>query len=131
MTAQEVDLKKSWNVAFPATEKYAYNSWFDKKRSEADGMETTAYLKIQRNETQIGHKTETKYYLYGKEVTDKKVLDEIEGWKKQKSVQPSSTQREVGMTQENMQHYKLLEVKSITLIKQGEKVLNVGTILRG
>lgn len=131
MTANEVDLKKSWNVAFPSTEKYDFSGWFDKKRSEPNGEETTVYLKIQRNEKQIAHKTTTTYYLYGKEVTNEKVLAEIEAWKKQKSVQPSSTQREVGMTKETMQHYKLLDLRTITMVKQGTRVLNVGAILRG
>ena len=123
----DVNTKPNWHIAFPSTDDYDFGVWFEKKRSEADGEETTAYLKIQRQQTQEAfHKTTTEYYLFGKLVTDEKTLADIEQWRKGKSDKQSSTQTEQGLDKAHEQHYKVLELKSLKMIKQGAKgVLNI------
>ena len=124
-TKEDVNLKPVWHIAFPDSEKYLYSQWFEKKRSEAKGEETTAYLKIQRCEEQNSFfSVKTSYYLYGKEVTDEKTIEDIEQWKKGASRTQSSTQTEMGLGKANERYYQCISLANLKMIKQGEKVVN-------
>lgn len=125
MKGEDVQLKKNWNIAFPSTPEYDFGAWFDKKRSEQDGFESTAYLKIQVNENKIAHDCITEYFINGVKVTDENVLADIESWRKKKGNKQSSTQTALGLTKPFEQHYKLPELPTIKSITMGDRVLNV------
>lgn len=110
----EANLKSVWHK--PASE---FGEWFstDKK------TESKIYLKLQRNEKQIGCKTITTYYLDGHEATAEEIAD-IERWMKKKSHTISSTQTEMGIDAEHEQHFLLMQLDTIVSIKQGEKELS-------
>ena len=109
----EANLKKVWHK--PCAE---YGEWFstDKK------TESKIYLKLQRNEKQVGFSTTTVYYLDGEVATDEERAD-IERWMKSKSNTQSSTQIEMGIDREHEQHFILPQLDTVVLIKQGEKEL--------
>ena len=109
----EANLKKVWHK--PCAE---YGEWFstDKK------TESKIYLKLQRNEKQVGFSTTTIYYLDGEVATDEERAD-IERWMKSKSNTQSSTQIEMGIDREHEQHFILPQLDTVVLIKQGEKEL--------
>lgn len=109
----EANLKKVWHK--PCAE---YGEWFstDKK------TESKIYLKLQRNEKQVGFSTTTVYYLDGRLATADESAD-IERWMKSKSNTQSSTQIEMGIDREHEQHFILPQLDTVVLIKQGEKEL--------
>lgn len=109
----EANLKKVWHK--PCAE---YGEWFstDKK------TESKIYLKLQRNEKQVGFSTTTVYYLDGEVATDEERAD-IERWMKSKSNTQSSTQIEMGIDREHEQHFILPQLDTVVLIKQKEKEL--------
>lgn len=109
----EANLKKVWHK--PCAE---YGEWFstDKK------TESKIYLKLQRNEKQVGFSTTTVYYLDGRVATADESAD-IERWMKSKSNTQSSTQIEMGIDREHEQHFILPQLDTVVLIKQGEKEL--------
>ena len=124
MDKADVNLKSSWHVPFPSTKDFDYAVWFDKKKSEEDGAETTAYLKIQRTQKQAGfYAVKTQYFLFGELVEDDETLADIEQWKKKKNHTQSSTQIECGMDKDSEQYYQCIDINNVRLIKQGEKVL--------
>ena len=124
MPKEEVNLKPTWHVPFPNDKDFAFSVWFDKKKSEEDGAETTAYLKIQRSQKQADfYAVKTQYFLYGELVEDDETLANIEQWKKKKSHTQSSTQIECGMNKDTEQYYQCIDLHNVRLIKQGEKVL--------
>ena len=125
MKGEEVRLKTNWNIAFPSTPEYDFGAWFEKKRSEQNGFETTAYLKVQVNENQIAHDYITEYFINGVKVTNPDTLADIESWKKNKGSKQSSTQTNLGMGKQNEQHFLLPELSTIKSITMGERVLNV------
>lgn len=107
----EANLKQVWHKP---TE--AFGEWFstDKKTEEK------VYLKLQRNEKQVGFKTTTEYYIDGCKATDEEVA-EISLWLKEKSNTQSSTQVEMGIDKAHEQHFILPQLDTIVLIKQGDK----------
>lgn len=129
MTGADVQTKPNWHIAFPSTPEYDFGAWFEKKRSEQDGFETTAYLKVQRSEKQVAHKYVTEYFLNGELVTDAATLADIESWKKKKSGSQSSTQTNLGLSKQEEQHYLLPELATIKSITMGDKVLNVADFI--
>ena len=109
----EANLKKVWHK--PCEE---FGEWFstDKK------TESKIYLKLQRNEKQVGFSTTTVYYLDGRLATDEETAD-IERWMSSKSHKQSSTQIEMGIDSEHEQHFILPQLDTVVLIKQKEKEL--------
>lgn len=98
--------------------------WFSTNKAE-----DKFYLKLQRNEQQVGFSTETEYFVDGRKATDSEVA-EIEGWMKKKSHTQSSTQVEMGIDKEHEQHFLLMELSTILLINQGERVLYPQSLMR-
>jgi hypothetical protein len=129
MSGSDVQLKPTWHVAFPSTPEYDFGAWFEKKKSEENGFESTAYLKVQINENQIAHKYVTEYFLNGELVTDEETLADIESWKKSKGSKQSSTQTDLGMNKQHEQHYLLPELATIKSITMGDKVLNIADLI--
>jgi len=115
----EVNLKKVWHKP---TE--VFGEWFSTDKA----TESKVYLKLQRNEQQKGFKTETTYYLDGREATADEV-EEIKAWLKKKSDTQSSTQTEMGIDKEHEQHFILPQLDTITLIKQGEREVEPYTLM--
>jgi hypothetical protein len=115
----EVNLKKAWHKP---TE--VFGEWFSTDKA----TESKVYLKLQRNEQQKGFKTETTYYLDGREATTDEV-EEIKAWLKKKSDTQSSTQTEMGIDKEHEQHFILPQLDTITLIKQGEREVEPYTLM--
>lgn len=125
MKGEDVQTKSNWHIAFPSTPEFDFGAWFEKKRSEQDGFETTAYLKVQVSESKIAHDYITEYFINGVKVTDANVLADIESWKRSKGNKQSSTQTALGLTKNNEQHYLLPELCTIKTITMGDRVLNV------
>lgn len=115
----EVNLKKVWHKP---TE--VFGEWFSTDKA----TESKVYLKLQRNEQQKGFKTETTYYLDGREATADEV-EQIKAWLKKKSDTQSSTQTEMGIDKEHEQHFILPQLDTITLIKQGEREVEPYTLM--
>lgn len=115
----EAELKAVWHKPCEVL-----GEWFstDKK------TESKIYLKLQRNEKQIGFKTTTTYYLDGEVATDAE-RTAIEAWLKKKSNSLSSTQVEMGIDKEHEQHFILPLLDTIVTIKQGDKVLEPYNLL--
>lgn len=115
----EAELKSVWHKPCEVL-----GEWFstDKK------TESKIYLKLQRNEKQIGFKTTTTYYLDGEVATDAE-RTAIESWLKKKSNNLSSTQVEMGIDKEHEQHFILPQLDTIVTIKQGDKVLEPYSLL--
>ena len=95
---EEANLKSVWHKPILGY----LGEWFstDKK------TESKVYLKLQRNEQQLGFKTTTTYFLDEREATADEVAA-IEGWLKKKSDTQSSTQIEMGIDKEHEQHFIL------------------------
>ena len=115
----EANLKQSWHKPCEV-----FGEWF----STDCKTESKIYLKLQRNEKQVGFKTTTTYYLDGVIATDDEVR-EIEGWLKKKSNTLSSTQIEMGIDEEHRQHFILPQLDTIISIKQGDKVIEPYNLL--
>lgn len=115
----EAELKAVWHKPCEV-----FGEWFstDKK------TESKIYLKLQRNEKQVGFKTTTTYYLDGEVATDAE-RTAIESWLKKKSNNLSSTQVEMGIDKEHEQHFILPQLDTIVTIKQGDKVLEPYSLL--
>ena len=109
----EVNLKKVWHK--PCEQ---YGEWFstDKK------TESKVYLKLQRNNKQLGFSTTTEYYLDGHLATPAEVA-EIEKWMKKDSHTQSSTQIEMGIDKEHEQYFILPQLETIVSIEQGERLI--------
>ena len=116
---EKPNLKKVWHKP---TERFG--EWFstDKK------TESKVYLKLQRNNQQLGYKVDTAYYLDGVLATDTERA-EIEGWLTKKSHTQSSTQREMGIDKEHEQSFILPQINSIILIKQGDREVHPAEVL--
>ena len=109
----EANLKKVWHK--PCEQ---YGEWFstDKK------TESKVYLKLQRNNKQLGFSTTTEYYLDGHLATPAEVA-EIEKWMKKDSHTQSSTQIEMGIDKEHEQYFILPQLETIVSIEQGERLI--------
>lgn len=109
----EANLKKVWHK--PCEQ---YGEWFstDKK------TESKVYLKLQRNNKQLGFSTTTEYYLDGHLATAPEVA-EIEKWMKKDSHTQSSTQIEMGIDKEHEQYFILPQLETIVSIEQGERLI--------
>ena len=109
----EANLKKVWHK--PCEQ---YGEWFstDKK------TESKVYLKLQRNNKQLGFSTTTEYYLDGHLATEAEVA-EIEKWMKKDSHTQSSTQIEMGIDKEHEQYFILPQLETIVSIEQGERLI--------
>jgi hypothetical protein len=109
----EANLKKVWHK--PCEQ---YGEWFstDKK------TESKVYLKLQRNNKQLGFSTTTEYYLDGHLATAAEVA-EIEKWMKKDSHTQSSTQIEMGIDKEHEQYFILPQLETIVSIEQGERLI--------
>ena len=115
----EANLKQTWHKPCEFL-----GEWFSTDRK----TESKIYLKLQRNEKQVGFKTTTTYYLDGALATDEEVR-EIEGWLKKSSNTLSSTQVEMGIDEEHRQHFILPQLDTIISIKQGDKVIEPYNLL--
>jgi hypothetical protein len=82
--------------------------------------ESKVYLKLQRNNKQVGFKTTEVYYLDGHVATAEE-LAEISVWLKKKNHTQSSTQVEMGIDAEHEQYFILPQLETIVSIKQGNK----------
>ena len=109
----EANLKKVWHK--PCEQ---YGEWFstDKK------TESKVYLKLQRNNKQLGFSTTTEYYLDGHLATPAEVA-EIEKWMKKDNHTQSSTQIEMGIDKEHEQYFILPQLETIVSIEQGERLI--------
>lgn len=116
---EKPNLKKVWHKP---TERFG--EWFstDKK------TESKVYLKLQRNNQQLGYKVDTAYYLDGVLATPSEVA-EIEGWLTKRTHTQSSTQREMGIDKEHEQSFILPQIDSIVLIKQGDREVHPAEVL--
>ena len=116
---EKPNLKKVWHKP---TERFG--EWFstDKK------TESKVYLKLQRNNQQLGYKVDTTYYLDGVLATPSEVA-EIESWLTKKSHTQSSTQREMGIDKEHEQSFILPQIDTIILIKQGDREVHPAEVL--
>lgn len=110
---ERANLKETWHK--PCAE---LGEWFSTDRR----TESKYYLKLQRNEKQVGFSTTTVYYLDGRLATDEETAD-IERWMKSKSNTQSSTQIEMGIDSEHEQHFILPQLDTVVLIKQKDKEL--------
>lgn len=115
----EVNLKVNWHKPCEVL-----GEWFSTDRK----TESKYYLKLGRNEKQVGFKTTTTYYLDGDVATDAE-RTAIESWLKKKSNNLSSTQVEMGIDKEHEQHFILPQLDTIVTIKQGDKVLEPYNLL--
>jgi len=82
------------------------------------------YLKLGRNENQIGYKTTCVYFLDGREATTNEV-EEIKRWETKKNHNISSTQLEVGIDAAHEQHFLLPQLDTIVSISCGELTIKV------
>ena len=98
--------------------------WFSTNKAE-----DKFYLKLQRNEQQVGFSTETEYSVDGRKATESEIA-EIKSWMKKKSNTQSSTQIEMGIDKEHEQHFLLMELSTIVCIKQGDRVLYPQSLMR-
>lgn len=108
----EANLKAVWHKPIEG----ALGEWFSTDKR----TESKIYLKLQRNNKQVGFKTTTTYYLDGHVATDEEFAA-ISMWLKKKDHKQSSTQVEIGLTAENEQYFILPQLETITSIKQGER----------
>lgn len=112
----EASLKKVWHEF--------YNEWFNTDRKTRSKF----YLKLQRNEQQKGLKVTREYKVDGRNATASEVA-EIKSWMTAKSDTLSSTQVEMGIDKEHEQHFMLLGIETIELIKQGDRVVRPKSLL--
>lgn len=117
---EKANLKKVWHHRVEGK----LGEWFSTNKTE-----DKFYLKLQRNEQQVGFKTETEYFVDGHKATESEVT-EIKGWMKKKSNTQSSTQVEMGIDKEHEQHFLLMELGTVVCIKQGERVLFPQSLMR-
>lgn len=108
----DANLKSVWHKPIEG----ALGEWFSTDKR----TESKIYLKLQRNNKQVGFKTTTTYYLDGHVATDEEFAA-ISLWLKKKDHKQSSTQVEIGLTAENEQYFILPQLETITSIKQGER----------
>lgn len=118
----DAHLKEAWHQ--PTAH---FGEWFSTYRGTPIEMETDGtaeiFLKVQRNAKQVGCKTEVSYYVDGREATEEEKV-EISKWLKKKSNTISSTQTDLGVDAEHQQHYLLMRLNTITLIKQNEREIS-------
>ena len=108
----DANLKSVWHKPI-----FGYlGEWFSTDKR----TESKVYLKLQRNNKQVGFKTTEVYYLDGHVATAEE-LAEISVWLKKKSHTQSSTQVEMGIDAEHEQYFILPQLETIVSIKQGNK----------
>ena len=108
----DANLKSVWHKPI-----FGYlGEWFSTDKR----TESKVYLKLQRNNKQVGFKTTEVYYLDGHIATAEE-LAEISVWLKKKSHTQSSTQVEMGIDAEHEQYFILPQLETIVSIKQGNK----------
>lgn len=110
----QVELKKVWHKPCEYL-----GEWFSTDRA----TESKFYLKLQRNEQQKGFNTHEDFYLDGRKASEEEI-EEIEKWIPKRKGTQSSTQVENGIDKAHEQHFILVQLESITLIKQGELELH-------
>lgn len=115
VTAEEVrkKLKPIWHKPFNQGK---LGEWFATDKA----TESKVYLKLGRNEQNIGHKVVTTYELDGRAATAEEVAD-IERWLKKKNHTQSSTQTNEGIDSEHEVTFITLLLDTIVSIKQKEK----------
>ena len=107
----DANLKKVWHK--PCEQ---YGEWFSTDKR----TESKVYLKLQRNNKQVGFKTTEVYYLDGHVATAEEFAA-ISVWLKKKNHTQSSTQTEMGIDEEHQQYFILPQLETITSIRQGDK----------
>lgn len=110
-TNAECNLKKVWHK--PTEE---FGEWFSTDKA----TESKIYLKLQRNEKQVGFDTDTTYYVDGHLATADEELA-IKGWLRKSNRSQSSTQTEMGIDKEHEQHFILPQLDTIVSIEQGNR----------
>lgn len=114
VSRDDVRLRETWHRPCDGE----YGKWFSTDKRTA----TKCYLKLQRNEQQIGFKVEKTYFVDGHEATAEE-LATIKAWLKKDSNEQSATQKELGIDKEHEQHFILVTLENILCIKQNENVL--------
>ena len=109
----EVKLREVWHK--PSA---LLGEWFSTDKR----TESKIYLKLQRNEKQVGFNTTITYYLDGEVASDEEKVA-IESWLRKDKRSMSATQVELGIDKEHEQHFILPQLDTIVLIKQNDKVL--------
>ena len=117
---EKANLKSVWHHRVEGK----LGEWFSTNKDESK-----FYLKLQRNEQQVGFSTETEYSVDGRKATESEIA-EIKSWMKKKSNTQSSTQIEMGIDKEHEQHFLLMELSTIVCIKQGDRVLYPQSLMR-
>lgn len=108
----DANLKSVWHKPI-----FGYlGEWFSTDKR----TESKVYLKLQRNNKQVGFKTTEVYYLDGHVATAEEFAA-ISVWLKKKSHTQSSTQTEMGIDEEHQQYFILPQLETITSIRQGDK----------
>lgn len=114
VSRDDVRLRETWHKPCEGD----FGKWFSTDKR----TETKCYLKLQRNEQQIGFKVEKTYFVDGHEATAEE-LATIKAWLKKDSNDLSATQKEVGIDKEHEQHFILVTLENILCIRQNERTL--------
>lgn len=96
-----------------------YNDFFETDKASRSKF----YLQLQRSEKQ-GNSFSSTIYLDGREITPSE-FEELKPWLKSKGSKQSSSQVEAGITEENERKYKVVALRNIESIKQGEFHYNI------
>lgn len=96
-----------------------YNDFFETDKA----THSKFYLQLQRAEKQ-GNSFSSTIYLDGREITETE-YEELKPWLKKKSHNQSSSQVEAGISEDNERMYKVVALRNIESIKQGEFRYNI------
>lgn len=120
VSRDDVRLRETWHRPIKDEEANieGIGHWFSTDKRTA----TKCYLKLQRNEQQIGFKVEKTYFVDGHEATAEE-LATIKAWLKKDGNDLSATQRELGIDKEHEQHFILVTLENILCIRQNERTL--------
>lgn len=91
--------------------------------------ETKVYLKLQRNNKQIGFKVAKTFFVDGHVATDAEFA-ELQKWLVDDVQSQSTTQTELGIDKEHEQMFKIFTLSTIKSIKQGENEFSPSEVLR-
>ena len=120
VSRDDVRLRETWHRPINDEEVgiEGVGKWFSTDKRTA----TKCYLKLQRNEQQIGFKVEKTYFVDGHEATAEE-LATIKAWLKKESDGLSATQKELGVDKDHEQHFILVTLENILCIRQKGAVL--------
>ena len=120
VSRDDVRLRETWHRPIKDEEVgiEGVGRWFSTDKSTA----TKCYLKLQRNEQQVGYKVEKTYYVDGHEATEEE-LAIIKAWLKKSTNGLSATQKELGIDEQHQQHFILVTLEGVLCIRQNERTL--------